>query len=70
MVAEVRYFTTANPPACSCKDWEYRGSRTGRPCKHIRALVEAETLLNANDAKWRGRNVDDCKEGVKGHASH
>ena len=49
------YYTTARPPCCSCKDWEYRGSRTGRPCKHIRRLGDAEALLAATKRKWRTR---------------
>ena len=31
------YVTTAE--GCSCKDWEFRGSKTGTPCKHMTALA-------------------------------
>lgn len=31
--------------ACNCPDWQYRGMRDRRPCKHVRRLQEAlETL--------------------------
>ena len=53
MIAETaRYFTTINPDVCSCQDWEYRGMRLGRACKHIVALQAAVALLDANAAKW------------------
>ena len=54
-----KHFTSVDPPCCSCRDWEYRGSRTGRPCKHIRRLQEAEVLLAANAAKWVERGATD-----------
>lgn len=58
-----RYYTTSTPPACSCPDWQYRGSRTGRPCKHIRRLRAAETLVAAHAAKWRGRAPGRARTG-------
>ena len=47
---ESRYFTTVNPPCCSCLDFWYRGHI--RICKHVRRLREAEALLAANTARW------------------
>ena len=38
MIERSKYYTTADPPACSCPDWQYRGHI--RPCKHIRRLQE------------------------------
>ena len=52
-----RYFTTVD--ACSCPDWRFRGRY--RPCKHVKALREAEALLAANAVKWAGCTVDNCK---------
>ena len=54
-----KHFTTINPSCCSCRDWEYRGSRTGRPCKHIRRLQEALALLASNTARWAEREATD-----------
>lgn len=31
------YITTAD--SCTCKDWEFRGSKTGVACKHMTALA-------------------------------
>ena len=49
-----RYYTSTE--ACSCKDWEYRGSRPGKyhnkPCKHMASLRQALQLLGRNAAKW------------------
>ena len=39
----VGHYTTAE--ACSCKDWRYR--RAARPCKHVRRLRWAASLLQA-----------------------
>ena len=25
MIERSKYYTTAEPPACSCPDWQYRG---------------------------------------------
>ena len=44
MTPDVHHFTTTAPAACSCKDHLYRRDR--RPCKHVRALVQAERLLS------------------------
>ena len=55
------YFTTANPPCCSCRDWEFRGSRTGRWCKHIKALAAAERLIASNARRWASVGVDNRK---------
>ena len=52
-MTEAPYFTTTRPMACSCKDWRFRGH--ARPCKHIRALLDAEVLIAANERKWASR---------------
>ena len=54
-MTHAKYYTTATPPCCSCRDWEFRGSRTGTLCKHIQRLREAEALLDANRVKWSDR---------------
>ena len=50
-VQPARYYTTADPPACSCPDFCHRGRE--RPCKHIRALRDALELVAAVGEKWR-----------------
>ena len=44
------YFTTADPPGCSCLDWRYRPER--RPCKHVKTLREAYETIKAANRKW------------------
>ena len=39
----MRHFTTER--GCSCPDWLYRPRK--RPCKHVRRLVEARELIEA-----------------------
>jgi len=36
---EVTYETTEHN--CTCGDWQFRGSRTGKDCKHMVALKKA-----------------------------
>ena len=43
-----RYFTTTK--ACSCPDFRFRGRF--RPCKHVKALREAQALITAQKRKW------------------
>ena len=57
MIERSKYYTTADPPACSCPDWQYRGHI--RPCKHIRRLQEAEALIASNRAQWVEREATD-----------
>ena len=49
-IAPARYFTAANPPACSCPDFWYRGRE--RPCKHVHALRAVYGIIKANRTKW------------------
>ena len=51
-----KHFTTIDPPCCSCADWKYRGHI--RPCKHVKALQEAEALLEAQARKWAERDSE------------
>ena len=45
-----RYFTNAQ--TCSCPDFWFRGHL--RPCKHVRAIRQAEALLAAQHRKNAG----------------
>ena len=53
--AAARYYTTTSPPCCSCPQWRYRPS--ARPCKHVKALADAEALVAAQAAKWVEREA-------------
>ena len=53
-IEPARYFTAANPPACSCPDFWYRGRE--RPCKHVRELRAAYGIIEANRLKWEKRS--------------
>ena len=58
--APARYFTTISPPSCSCPDWHFRGRY--RPCKHVKALREAEALVTAQNAKNATAGVGNCQQ--------
>ena len=47
---EIKYFTDSQ--ACSCKDFWYRGHI--RACKHVKAIRQAEGLLDAQRRKNAG----------------
>ena len=46
-VSDSKYFTTADPPACSCPGWYWR-----RRCRHVDELRVALALIASNRAKW------------------
>ena len=54
---EVKYYTSTR--ACSCPDWRYRGHI--RPCKHVRALVDAYALIRSQDIKNATAEVVNCQ---------
>ena len=60
------YYTTTSPPCCSCKDWEHRGSKTGKACKHIVALAAAERLIASNARRWDSVGVDNRQAANEG----
>ena len=62
---EIKYFTTTR--ACSCPDWQYRGRY--RPCKHIKALVAAYALIQAQNVKNTTLRIDN-RQAVGGHNEH
>ena len=41
-VSDLKYFTTADPPACSCPGWYWRRAEG---CKHIRQLRAAYGII-------------------------
>ncbi len=51
-VFPAKYYTSADPPGCSCPQWKYRP--WARPCKHVSALLAAIDLLEAQNLKNRG----------------
>ena len=48
-----RYYTSVE--GCSCPDYVHRKMKTGRQCKHQKALRQALELLAANQARWAER---------------
>ena len=50
MVEQSKYYTTADPPACSCEGWKWR-----HLCRHVDELRRALELVEANAHKWEKR---------------
>ena len=52
-LSDSKYFTTADPPACS-PGWYWR-----RRCRHVDELRVAQALIASNRAKWVEREATD-----------